>query len=87
MGDIPPSEFALTPIVGAVQCLRERIDLIGVATSRKRQDLTTEFIEPGRLLGQPDRSRLDPGRLSLHPHHLVAHRVDCVLRPGFETPG
>jgi hypothetical protein len=57
-----------------VQCLGERIDLIGVETSRKRQDLT-EFIEPGRLLGQPDRSRLDPGRLSVHPHHLVTHRV------------
>jgi hypothetical protein len=75
MGDIPPREFAPTAIVGAVQWLGERIDLIGVETSRKRQDLTTEFIEPGRLLGQPDRSRLDPGRLSVHPHHLVTHRV------------
>jgi hypothetical protein len=36
MGDIPPRESALTPIVGAVQGLGERIDLIVVATDRKR---------------------------------------------------
>jgi len=38
--------FAASQIENAIQRLRERIDLIGIATCRKGHDLTTEFIKP-----------------------------------------
>src|SRR6516162_547732 len=40
------TNIAASPIESAIQRLRERIDLIGVATCRKGHDLTTEFVKP-----------------------------------------
>jgi hypothetical protein len=50
---IDKANHALAPtcIESAMQCLRKRIDLIAVATSRERQDLGAEVIEPAGLAG------------------------------------
>src|SRR6266568_3149163 len=60
----------------ALECLRERIDLIGIAPCRKGHELTTEFIEPGGAARQRHRPRLDPSRLRTHTDHFVALGID-----------
>ena len=44
--DVFRTNIAASPIESAIQRLRERIDLVGVATCRKGHDLTTEFVKP-----------------------------------------
>ena len=59
-----------------MQCLRECVNLIAVATRWKFQDLPTEFVEPISSAGQRNRSRFNAGGLRVHSHHLVALGVD-----------
>jgi len=40
------TNIAASPIESALERLRERIDLIAIATLRKGHDLTTEFVKP-----------------------------------------
>ena len=40
------TNIAASPIESAIQRLRERIELIGIATGWKGHDLTTEFVKP-----------------------------------------
>src|SRR5262249_11334779 len=46
IADESRTNIAASPIESAIQRLRERIDLIGIATCRKGHDLTTEFVKP-----------------------------------------
>ena len=50
--DVFPTNIAASPIESAIQRLRERIELIRIATCRKGHDLTTEFVKPARASWQ-----------------------------------
>src|SRR5260370_6624005 len=74
--DVFPTNFAASPIVSAIQRLPERIELIGIATGRKRHDLTTEFFKPACSSWQSYRSCIDPSRLSVHAHNFLAFVIN-----------
>ena len=62
---------------GPIEKLRHAVDLVVMARIREGQHLVQERGEPRRLLGQVDLKLFKACALGLHPHDLVALRLDA----------